>query len=322
MEKLRYLFENFNLAEMMVKQWEYDEESLKLFRNFRISSNAIYPFEINGKAHFLRLSPDSTKEVGFIEDEISFTNYLRTHGFDAVNFIASRNGKLVESCETPWGLYNASVMEGVLGQELEELEMDASIAFEFGSALGKLHKLSSTYEIMPSNRMHCIEALTWCENYLIDFPEHKEIIDAIELLKPVLKALPKVRTQYGLIHYDFDLDNVFLDRETRKMHVIDFDDCMMSWYDMDVVLSLDKLGNAHQDSFIKGYNSHYQHSSDFERLTPIFRQFTLIYSYTRIVRSIEEKWENEPAWMINLRSKFASYLIKTKDNLYEICKNG
>ncbi len=317
MEKLRSLFENFNLAEMMVKNWNYDEESVKHFRNFRISSNAIYPFEINGKAHFLRLSPDATKEVGFIEDEIAFTKYLRTQGYDAVDFIVSRNGKLVESCETPWGLYNASVMECVLGQELEEMEMDASIAYEFGSALGKLHELSSTYDVKPSNRLHCIEALTWCESYLFDSPEHKEIIEAIELLKPALEELPKDKMQYGLIHYDFDLDNVFLDQESRKMHVIDFDDCMMSWYDMDVVLSLDKLGDAYQDSFIKGYKSHYQVSSDFEKLAPMFRQFTLIYSYTRIVRSIEEKWENEPTWMINLRSKFASYLMRTKEKIKE-----
>ena len=315
MEKLRYLFENFNLAEMLVKNWNYDKESVKHFRNFRISSNAIYPFEINGKAHFLRVSPDATKEVGFIEDEISFTKYLRAQGYDAVNFIESRNGKMVESCETPWGLYNASVMEGVLGQELEELDINDSIAFEFGSSLGKLHKLSSAYDVMPSNRMHCNEVLSWCKNYLSDFPEHKVIIEAIKCLEPVLEALPKLKKQYGLIHYDFDLDNVFMDQESGQMHVIDFDDCMMSWYEMDVVLSLDKLGMTYKDSFIKGYNSHYQLSSDFEKLAPIFRQFTLIYSYTRIVRSIEEEWENEPTWMSNLRAKFETYLIKTKEEI-------
>jgi Ser/Thr protein kinase RdoA (MazF antagonist) len=317
MEKLRYLFENFNLAEMMVNNWDYDEESVKLFRDFRISSNAIYPFEIDGKTHFLRLSPDATKKVGYIEDEIAFTKYLRKKGYDAVNFIASQKGKLVESCDTPWGLYHASVMEGVLGQELEELEMDSSMAYKFGSALGRLHKISSTYDVKISNRMHCNEALTWCENYLVEFSEHEEIINAIQNLKPALEKLPKDKMQYGLIHYDFDLDNVFLDQNSGKMYVIDFDDCMMSWYDMDVVLSLDKLGDAYQDSFIKGYEAHYQIGSDFKTFAPIFRQFTLIYSYTRITRSIEEKWENEPTWMINLRSKFASFLIKTKEKIVE-----
>jgi Ser/Thr protein kinase RdoA (MazF antagonist) len=317
MEKLRYLFENFNLAEMLVKNWAYDEESVKLFRNFRISSNAIYPFEIGGKQHFLRLSPAATKDVGFIQDEIAFAKHLRNHSYDAVNFIESKNGKLVESCETPWGIYHASVMEGVLGEELEKLEMDASKAFEFGSALGGLHKISCACDVEFSNRMDYLDALMWCRAYLYDFSEHSVIIDAVDHLIPILEKLPKDKMQYGMIHYDFDLDNVFWNQESGRMSVIDFDDCMKSWYAMDVVLSLDKLGDGYQDSFIEGYKTHFQMSSDYERIAPALRQFTRIYSYTRIARSIEENWNNEPTWLTNLRLKLEHYLMKTKAEIRE-----
>jgi hypothetical protein len=49
MLKLKYLFNNVNLAEMMLENWEYDKESIEMFKYYRISSNAIYPFQAQGK---------------------------------------------------------------------------------------------------------------------------------------------------------------------------------------------------------------------------------------------------------------------------------
>lgn len=48
MIKLKYLFDNRNLAEMLLGNWDYDKCSLEMFKYYRISSNAIYPFQNNG----------------------------------------------------------------------------------------------------------------------------------------------------------------------------------------------------------------------------------------------------------------------------------
>lgn len=65
MLKLKYLFENFELARKCLELYDYDEASLdQMFRYFRISSNAIYPFRegTNPKqVNFLRLSPVEEK---------------------------------------------------------------------------------------------------------------------------------------------------------------------------------------------------------------------------------------------------------------------
>lgn len=45
MLKLKYLFDNRDLAKMILENWDYDESSLKMFDYFRISSNAVYPFQ-------------------------------------------------------------------------------------------------------------------------------------------------------------------------------------------------------------------------------------------------------------------------------------
>lgn len=41
--KLKYLFVNRNLAEMLLKKWDY--EGIGMFKHYRVSSNAIYPFK-------------------------------------------------------------------------------------------------------------------------------------------------------------------------------------------------------------------------------------------------------------------------------------
>lgn len=61
MLKLKYLFNNVNLAEMLLKNWEYDSESLDMFQYYRISSNAIYPFRYEGKTCLLRFAPRQRK---------------------------------------------------------------------------------------------------------------------------------------------------------------------------------------------------------------------------------------------------------------------
>lgn len=313
MEKLRYLFENFNLAEMMVKNWRYDPESLAHFKRFRISSNAIYPFEINGVKHFLRLSPEASKLRKYIEDEINFTDYLRKEGYHAVKFVESLNTQHVETHDTPWGTYHASVMEAVPGVDLETLEMTEEMAKAFGAELGKLHRLSSTFRAEDSSRVHCEDVLLKCKGFLEAAGDESDLLRVIDSLINELKTIPKESKTYGLIHYDFDLDNVFYDERKRSMSTIDFDDCIFSWYGMDVVLSMDKIGKPDLiPFFLAGYETHFDVNLKHE---DAFRKFTLIYSYTRIAQSMQEEWNNEPDWMLNLREKFKGYLTMTKKSI-------
>ena len=62
MLKLKYLFENYELAKEALKNWEHDVDTLdQMLSQFRISSNAIYPFTQDGKVCFLRLAPIEEK---------------------------------------------------------------------------------------------------------------------------------------------------------------------------------------------------------------------------------------------------------------------
>lgn len=79
--KLKFLFNNEDLAEMIVKNWTYDEDSLEMFQFYRISSNAIYPFRYKGKIRLLRFAPVKEKSKQNLEAELEFISYLRTNGF-------------------------------------------------------------------------------------------------------------------------------------------------------------------------------------------------------------------------------------------------
>jgi hypothetical protein len=72
MLKLKYLFNNVDLAEMLLKNWDFDEQSLDMLKYYRISSNAIYPFQSQGKTQFLRFSPKTEKCRENILAELDF----------------------------------------------------------------------------------------------------------------------------------------------------------------------------------------------------------------------------------------------------------
>lgn len=78
--------------------------------------------------------------------------------------------------------------------------------------------------------------------------------------------LPKNEQIYGLFHFNFELDNIFYDRFTDTLNIIDFDDSMYHWYATDIEQALDNIANEiscedyslMRDSFIKGYREEFR----------------------------------------------------------------
>ena len=62
-----------------------------------------------------------------------------------------------------------------------------------------------------------------------------------------LESLPLSSSDYGVIHYDFEPDNVFYDEKDGTFSVIDFDDAICCWYALDVVRALDALDEVIED---------------------------------------------------------------------------
>ena len=82
----------------------------------------------------------------------------------------------------------------------------------------------------------------------------------LALLLGVFEQLTINQDNYGLIHYDFEPDNVFYDENSQRCSVIDFDDAMYHWFMMDIVQALEAIRDemeiddcSHQEAvFLKG----------------------------------------------------------------------
>ncbi|MEO4054738.1 phosphotransferase [Solibacillus sp. CAU 1738] len=311
MLKLKYLFDNEDLAEMLLENWEFDKESMELFKYYRISSNAIYPFQAEGKTQLLRFSPKSEKKRENILAELEFISYLKSKQYGVLETVLSKNREELVEANTPWGEYYAAVFKRVSGVQLNNTDLSDSIIFNYGKALGKLHKLSSEYIPNKNKRWSYSDVLDWMYTNLVEFPNETSALNEIQLLKDYFNSIPITKFNFGLIHYDFEFDNVFYDEKTQSCNVIDFDDAMYHWYVMDIEQALDSLQDCistelfqqKKQCFIDGYRTEYDLTDDMMSLLPACRRFANLYGYVRILRSSEEKWENEPEWLVSLRGK-------------------
>lgn len=308
MLKLKYLFNNTDLAEMLLGNWEFDPESLDLFQYYRISSNAIYPFKYRGNNQMLRFAPQSEKRKSNLLAELEFISYLQVCGYGVLESVPAVGGaELVES-KTPWGDYYASVFKRVAGTQLGRTDLNNHIVFRYGEALGLLHQLSGGYIPAANRRWTHRDVLEWIQAVLAEFPLEAAAAAEVKLLTEYFADVPVTSSNYGLIHYDFELDNVFYDEAADAISAIDFDDSMYHWYAVDIEQALDSLEEeiAPEDfgrkkqCFMDGYRSRYS-LPDEGPSTDACRRFTSLYKYVRILRSTAERWEHEPEWMSGLR---------------------
>lgn len=321
MLKLKYLFENYDLAKYALKYWEHDVDTLdEMLSHFRISSNAVYPFKQNGKVCFLRLAPTQEKQKNNIFGEMEFISYLSEHDYPGNVPIKSVTGETCIKLMTSWGEYYATAFESAKGVQLEKTDKSDEIMYQYGKALGKLHSLSSQFA-PKIKKWTYLNVLDWIELVLHEYNAPDDILQKLTSLKQELGKVSINNSNYGLIHYDFELDNVFYDKDTNTCSVIDFDDGMYHWYALDIEqvfnsleeeLKGESLKNA-KDQFISGYKSEHCFTLEMDNSRALMRRFINLYSYARLIRCIAEKFENEPEWMIQLRLKL-NKVIEEKMN--------
>lgn len=311
MLKLKYLFENFELAKLALANWNHDEKSLDAYlKYFRISSNAIYPFNGCGKKCFLRLAPVEEKQEQNLRGELEFLQYLQKNNYPSMRPVASQIGKLLVQLDTKWGQYYASVFEGVPGKPIEDTDYSADLMMAYGKALGRLHSLSKTYE--PTCKKWSYEdVLAWIRKTLQTYHAPEHMLQKADKVELELSALERNIETYGLIHYDFEPDNVFYDETSGECHVIDFEDGMYHFYLLDIEQVFDSLSEEltgdslkqAKESFVQGYQSEMVLDADYEQKLPIMRRFCNLYAYTRLTRCIADEVADAPEWMCNLRKK-------------------
>ena len=323
MLKLRYLFDNRDLALMLLGNWDYDKNALDMLDYYRISANAIYPYKQNEKTFFLRFTPFDVKTEQEMIEEIKFIQYLKEKELNVLEPILSKDKNYLIKKYTPWGEYLACAFKKVSGDRLDGFNSDGieytdDLLINYGKTLGKLHKYSSQYKKV--SKKSCFDLLEEMEyswknkfnnrNYRItkEFTEIKEL----------LYKIPKNESNFGIIHGDYELDNVFYDKSSKNIAIIDFGSSLYNWYIMDVETSLENIKEELSDKdfnkiktlFINGYTEEYQYNEKELEFLPLLKRLNELCGYIELLISIEEVWDNEPLWLVELREKLNKNYIQ------------
>ena len=164
----------------------------------------------------------------------------------------------------------------------------------------------------PTWRNHIAEVF---EN----LPAHEhEAHEAIAKLCIHLDALPVTVETFGLIHFDFELDNLIWTE--HGLTAIDFDDSAWYWFAADIAFALrdlvdddvakiDSIAKIDSSSeqfraFLAGYRTAKSLTDGEIALLPMFLRLHHLISFAKLLRALErEPPIDEPAWAAALRQK-------------------
>lgn len=303
------------IAQSLIQHWEHNEGSLMFWR---ASSNFVYAFENKQEKYFLRFSYQQESSIEQITDELAFMEYLRSNDYPCVVPVVSVNGKYIETVQHPEGAYFAVVFHAVIGVGLDESITEVQWE-DWGKSLASLHQLSELYDSSSNRQWDWKGILQKINTILQAYPNEKEARQELNTLTLYLQSLPISNRNYGLIHYDFQLDNLFYEDKHRSFNVIDFDDAVYSWYAHDIVTALDdfldddmNVDHSPVKSFLQGYRSIRPLSEEDVRTFPYFQRFMKLYQFSKLLWTLEgSDIVDAPQWLDDLKIK----LVRARDRL-------
>jgi len=114
-------------------------------------------------------------------------------------------------------------------KEIGDLTLDE--VARWGSALGRLHLAARGH---PGD-----DRPSWSDQLPTLPPDERTAVDLLERVTDRLACLPAGEDDVGLIHGDFELDNVMWDG--GHLSAMDFDDCGRHWFVADIAMALRDL---------------------------------------------------------------------------------
>jgi Ser/Thr protein kinase RdoA (MazF antagonist) len=293
------------LAERIVERWSHDPASARFFRS---SANFLYVLRYDGTRRFLRFVESSERRRTSIDAEIALVEWLAEEGLAVARPVQSRNERFVETIATDWGTFHAVVFDALEGTQFEIDELDDAGCRAWGAALGQLHATIRRYQRSFSSARPTIQDHLTQASHLLsqDAPAVREELHRLELS---LATLPVDRDTYGLIHFDFELDNLIW--QGRTVQMLDFDDCSCAWYAADIAFALRDYFDAGADlhspgvrAFLDGYAAHTPLADEEIAQIPLFLRLGRLIQFARIARALDvTKDPGQPDWLSGLIDK-------------------
>lgn len=224
-------FFNDNVLRDAMKAFDLESEPKAL----NAAENFVYECaDKNGQPKILRISSEIHKPYDQISAEIDFINYLNDSGASVAKVLHSNSGNFVETIESGQAAFWAVAFEKAEGRHVKKDELDRNFINLWGKEIGKLHRLTKTYQPGRFLRQQ------WFEQDYYAKPEiylsgDDELIAAHKRFVKEIKSLPKNTQNYALIHTDIHTQNMLWD--DKRIVVIDFDDCAYAHFAFDLAMA-------------------------------------------------------------------------------------
>ena len=262
----------------------------------------VYEFQRDGRNYILR--GGTRNPIDLIRAELDWILFMHSFGVPVSIPIQSKNGEYLESISKSGETIAVVVFEKAPGKMVDihnPEEWNEELWKTMGSVLGRIHAVSVKYNeklLKFRRRSYYEDEFANAEEFL-DPVEDTIIISRFDELKKKLEQLPREKDAYGLIHYDFHIENFNVDR--GNISVFDWDDSHYFFFLYDLAASfhetiwdnpLDKR-QEFADKFIppfwRGYSEEFQLDRKWLEFLPDFfkwRDFTI---YVIVVRLYNEE---------------------------------
>jgi Ser/Thr protein kinase RdoA (MazF antagonist) len=291
------------LAKAALVSWEHEPGSV---RYVRASANAVFTFRSGERELVLRLTPPDSRSPAELAAECAFVEHLVGRGVPVARPVRSVTGALVESVPGSW---HAVVFDRLPGahRELDELPREGFV--RWGQALGALHRAAEGWP--GRDRPDPILAVPDGEDTA------RRAMDAVIAR---LAELPEDEGSFGMIHGDFELDNVLWPAGSERVTgIVDLDGCARHWYAADVAFALrDLFGDrvsgidlhdARLRLFLDGYRAARPLPDAEAQLLPLFLRLHQLTTFTALLHTVDVPDDGTlPPWLDNLRSKLLAKL--------------
>lgn len=280
---------------------------------WRASANFACVSTIGDQRVFLRFNSMSEREPELVAAEVEVLDALATMGLCVNVPVRTLSGRYVEVVETEWGTFVAAAFTRLTGKHIDACDMSPQQLVAWGAQLANLH---NAMEKLPLGLAARRRSFTDILDFAALFAPQPEVQAEIQAVREQLNMLEQTLQNYGLIHFDFEADNLMW--EEGKVAVLDFDDSARLWYGADLVFAtrdlfkgtaIDVLDQRFQ-RFLLGYRSH-RFLDDVELVRmPLYIRLHRLASIARLGRCLDIDQNNleYPDWLLNLYRKLSVLL--------------
>jgi Ser/Thr protein kinase RdoA (MazF antagonist) len=309
------------VADTAAAAWSYGQG---VARHHRSSASHVFALLADGAAApcgYLRLVPAARRSRAHVEAVADHMRMLSDGGLPVVAPVPSASGALVETVATPLGDMHAIVVGAAEGEQVDVDGLTTARARAWGAALARLHHAGGA--AVAGLPVAFSELSKWAAPAA--FADDQPLAAAVGRLGARIGELPRDPVRFGVVHGDFELDNLAWRGEEPT--VFDFDEAAPSWFVADVAYAVRDLdpppsrtpsaGEAPLfGAFLAGYRDVGPLDEGDLALLPLFHAAHAAVALVRLASVVAPGHDGiagaDPGWLVTLRGRLDLYLRRQR----------